>query len=105
MLINSAPFALTVEKLRAGQMDLIAYVDEMCDRVAKLDSRIEAMLQEPDRRGRVRSEARELQARYPDPATSAAALWRAGCCEGYFSRIRLCYSRRVSGTSRTFCRP
>jgi Asp-tRNA(Asn)/Glu-tRNA(Gln) amidotransferase A subunit family amidase len=69
MLINSAPFALTVEKLRAGQMDLTTYVDEMCDRVAKLDSRIEAMLQEPDRRSRVRSEARELQTRYRDPAT------------------------------------
>ncbi len=69
MLINSAPFALTVEKLRAGQMDLTTYVDEMCDRVAKLDSRIEALLQEPDRRSRVRSEARELQTRYRDPAT------------------------------------
>jgi hypothetical protein len=49
MFINSAPLALTVEKLRAGQMDLVAYVDEICDRVAKLDSRIEAMLPEPDR--------------------------------------------------------
>ena len=67
MFINSAPLALTVEKLRAGQMDLVAYVDEMCDRVAKLDSRIEAMLPEPDRRLRLRSEATALQARYPDP--------------------------------------
>jgi len=68
MFINSAPLALTVEKLRAGQMDLVAYVDEMCDRVAKLDSRIQAMLPEPDRQGRLRSEARALQVRYPDPA-------------------------------------
>jgi len=67
MFINSAPLALTVEKLRSGQMDLVAYVDEMCDRVAKLDSRIEAMLPEPDRRLRLRSEATALQARYPDP--------------------------------------
>jgi Asp-tRNA(Asn)/Glu-tRNA(Gln) amidotransferase A subunit family amidase len=69
MLINSASLALTVEKLRAGQMDLVAHVDEMCDRVAKLDSHIEAMLPEPGRQGRLRSEAKELQARYPDPAS------------------------------------
>ena len=76
MLINSAPLALTVEKLRAGQMDLIAYVDEMCDRLAKLDSHIEAMLPEPDRRSRVRAEAKALQARYPDP-TKRPALYGA----------------------------
>ena len=68
MFINSAPLALTVEKLRTGQMDLVAYVDEMCDRLEKLDSHIEAMLPEPDRRSRLRSEATALQARYPDPA-------------------------------------
>jgi Asp-tRNA(Asn)/Glu-tRNA(Gln) amidotransferase A subunit family amidase len=67
MLINSAPLALTVEKLRAGQMDVLAHVDEMCDRLEKLDPQIEAMLPEPDRRSRVRAEAKALQARYPDP--------------------------------------
>ena len=69
MLINSAPLALTVEKLRTGHLDLLAYVDEMCDRLEKLDSHIEAMLQEPDRRGRLRAEARKLQERYPEPAS------------------------------------
>jgi Asp-tRNA(Asn)/Glu-tRNA(Gln) amidotransferase A subunit family amidase len=76
MFINSAPLALSVEKLRAGHIDLLAYVDEMCDRLEKLDTRIEAMLPEPDRRGRVRSEAKELQARYPDP-TSRPRLYGA----------------------------
>jgi Asp-tRNA(Asn)/Glu-tRNA(Gln) amidotransferase A subunit family amidase len=68
MFINSAPLALTVEKLRTGQMDFVAYVDEVCDRLAKLDSRIEAMLPEPDRQGRLRSEATALQSSFPDPA-------------------------------------
>jgi len=68
MFINSAPLTLTVENLRAGHMDLLAYVDEMCDRLEKLDSHIEAMLPEPDRRRRLRSEVKALQARYPDPA-------------------------------------
>jgi Asp-tRNA(Asn)/Glu-tRNA(Gln) amidotransferase A subunit family amidase len=68
MFINSTPLAATVEKLRAGQTDLVAYADEMCDRLERLDSRIEAMLPEPNRRGRLRSEAKALQARYPIPA-------------------------------------
>ena len=68
MFIHSAPLALTVQRLRVGQMELIAFVDEICDRLEKLDSHIEAMLPEPDRRRRLRSEAKSLQARYPDPA-------------------------------------
>jgi Asp-tRNA(Asn)/Glu-tRNA(Gln) amidotransferase A subunit family amidase len=68
MFINPAPLASTVEKLRAGQEDLVAYVDEMCDRLERLDPQLEAMLPEPNRRNRVRSEAKALQARYPDPA-------------------------------------
>jgi Asp-tRNA(Asn)/Glu-tRNA(Gln) amidotransferase A subunit family amidase len=67
MFINSSPLEATVEKLRTGQTDLIAYVDEMCDRLEEIDPQIEAMLPEPDRRSRVRSEAKALQERYPDP--------------------------------------
>ena len=43
MFINPAPLVATVEKLLAGRMDLIAYVDGMCDLLEKLDSHIEAM--------------------------------------------------------------
>jgi len=68
MLINSAPLASSVEKLRAGSMDLLGCVVEMCDRLEKLDTRIQAMLPEPGRRERLISEAKKLQARYPDPA-------------------------------------
>jgi Asp-tRNA(Asn)/Glu-tRNA(Gln) amidotransferase A subunit family amidase len=67
MFISSIPLAATVEKLRTGRMDLIAYVDEMCDLLEKVDPQIEAMLPEPDRRNRVRSDAKALQKRYPDP--------------------------------------
>jgi Asp-tRNA(Asn)/Glu-tRNA(Gln) amidotransferase A subunit family amidase len=68
MFINSAPLALTLENLRGGHTDLVAYVDEMCDRLENLDSHIEAMLPEPGRRSRLRTQAEELQARYPEPA-------------------------------------
>jgi len=49
-------------------MDLLAYVEEMCDRLETLDSQIEAMLPEPERRRRLRSEAKSLQTRYPNCA-------------------------------------
>jgi Asp-tRNA(Asn)/Glu-tRNA(Gln) amidotransferase A subunit family amidase len=68
MFINSAPLALTVENLRVGHTDLVGYVDEMCDRLETLDSHLQAMLPEPGRRSRLRIEAEELQARYPEPA-------------------------------------
>ncbi len=67
MFINSAPLWLTIEKLRAGQMDLFAHIDEMCDRLEELDPQMESMLSEPDRRNRVQAEAKALQARYPNP--------------------------------------
>lgn len=68
MFINSAPLWLTIEKLRAGQIDLGSHVDQMCDRLERVDSHIEAMLPEPDRRSRLRTEAKCLQARSPDTA-------------------------------------
>jgi Asp-tRNA(Asn)/Glu-tRNA(Gln) amidotransferase A subunit family amidase len=40
----------------------------MCERLEKLDPQIQAMLPEPNRRRRLKSEAKDLQARYPNPA-------------------------------------
>lgn len=76
MFIHSACLVPTIEKLRTGQIDLLAYVDEICDRLEEVDPHIEAMLPEPDRRSRVRAEAKALQARYPDP-TKRPALYGA----------------------------
>jgi len=67
MLTNPALLATTVKALREGQMDLIAYVDEMCDRIEKLDVHVEAMLPEPDRRKRLYAEATRLNDHFPDP--------------------------------------
>jgi Asp-tRNA(Asn)/Glu-tRNA(Gln) amidotransferase A subunit family amidase len=67
MLTNPAPLAATVEALRDGQVDLISYVDEMCDRIEKFDAQVEALLPEPDRRRRMRAEAKELQERFRNP--------------------------------------
>lgn len=67
MYINNSPLVQTVEALKKGEIDLISYVEEMCERVTKLDSPIEAMLPEPGRKKRLVSEAKELQERFPNP--------------------------------------
>lgn len=60
--------AVTAETLRSGRMDLVDYVEGMCDRVAQTDPGLEAMLPEPNRLGRLRAQAAELREKYPDPA-------------------------------------
>ncbi len=67
MFTNPAALDPTVEALRKGETDLIAYVDEMCDRVEKLDAQVEAILPEPDRRGRLHAEAKALLERFATP--------------------------------------
>jgi Asp-tRNA(Asn)/Glu-tRNA(Gln) amidotransferase A subunit family amidase len=67
MLTNPARLGATVEALRRGETDLIAYVDGMCDRVEKFDAQVEAILPEPDRRNRLRTEAKQLQGRFTNP--------------------------------------
>jgi Asp-tRNA(Asn)/Glu-tRNA(Gln) amidotransferase A subunit family amidase len=67
MLKNAALLAATVEGFRGGQVDLISYVDEMYDRTEKFDAQVEAILPEPDRRRRLRTEAKKLQERFTNP--------------------------------------
>src|ERR1041385_2018446 len=68
MFLQSTPLAATAIALRSGQLDLLGYIDQTCQRVETLDSQIQALLPEPDRNARLRREALALQARYPDPA-------------------------------------
>jgi Asp-tRNA(Asn)/Glu-tRNA(Gln) amidotransferase A subunit family amidase len=67
-LIRTHWLAPTAEALRIGRMDIIEYVERICARVAEIEPKIEAMLPEPDRLDRLRTEAGALQARFPDPA-------------------------------------
>ncbi|MEE4265831.1 MAG: amidase, partial [Desulfobacteraceae bacterium] len=60
--------SVTAEALRSGHMDLVDYVEGMCDRVAQTDPGLKAMLPEANRLGRLRAEAVELREKYPDPA-------------------------------------
>ena len=53
--------------LRSGEIDLIAHVGAICDRIDAEDPKIQALLPEPGRRQRLLSEAEALLAQFPDP--------------------------------------
>ena len=69
MLISPAPLAATANALRSDQLDLLTYLDEMCNRIDAAEPLIHALLPEPGRRQRLLSEAEALQERFPDPAS------------------------------------
>ncbi len=68
-MITSAPLVPTAEALRTGKLDLLTYIDEMCDRIDANEPTLHALLPETDRRARLKTEATALQARFPDPAS------------------------------------
>lgn len=67
-LLHPAPLADTVAALRSGQLDLHAHIDAICDRIERVDPLVQALLPEPDRRGRLHRDAAALLALFPDPA-------------------------------------
>src|ERR1700676_3510238 len=68
MLLHAAPLIETAAVLRSGDLDLFAYINEMCDLIEAEEPQIQALLPEDDRRARLLADARALQASYPDPA-------------------------------------
>ncbi len=68
-MILSAPLVATAEALRSGRLDLLTYIDEICDRIDTVEPHIHALVPETDRRGRLKTEAAALQARFPDPSS------------------------------------
>ena len=67
-LLYPAPLAETVVALRDGQLDLHSHIDAVCDRIEQVGPVIEALLAEPDRRGRLHRDASALEAAYPESA-------------------------------------
>lgn len=68
-MIRPAPLLETVTSLHTGELDLLAYINELCDRVDADEPRIQALLPEADRRTRLLAESQALQARFPDLAS------------------------------------
>ncbi|MEZ4706006.1 MAG: amidase [Caldilineaceae bacterium] len=66
--LNPAALAADVAQLRSGQLELHAYIDQMCDRLEHVDAVIQSFLPAADRRQRLHDDADALLARYPNPA-------------------------------------
>ncbi|HVB20932.1 MAG TPA: amidase [Ktedonobacteraceae bacterium] len=66
MLIHASPLAETAAMLRSGQLDLFAYIDEICSWIDVAEPEIHALLPEKDRRQRLMREAIAIQERFPD---------------------------------------
>ncbi len=62
------PLAATVAGLRSGEIDLLGYLDRLCDRIDAVEPHLQALLPEPDRRARLLAEGQALLDRFPDPA-------------------------------------
>jgi Asp-tRNA(Asn)/Glu-tRNA(Gln) amidotransferase A subunit family amidase len=68
-LIVPAPLVETATALHSGQLDLLTYIDELCDRIDATDPLLHALLPEPERRTRLKTDAAALQAHFPDSAS------------------------------------
>src|SRR5947209_1753583 len=66
-MLVSTPLAATAAALRSGQFDLLALIDEVCNRIDAQEPLIHALVPEPARRARLLNEASTLQKRFPDP--------------------------------------
>jgi Asp-tRNA(Asn)/Glu-tRNA(Gln) amidotransferase A subunit family amidase len=69
MRIQPAPLGATAAALRQGELDLVDYVNQLCDRIDAAEEQLQALLPEPERRARLLADAAALQAQYPDPTT------------------------------------
>ncbi len=66
-MLLPAPLASTAQALRDNELDLLTYINSLCDLIDAAEPQIQALLPEPQRRARLLAQAAELQARFPDP--------------------------------------
>ena len=59
----------TAAALHTGELDLLVYINQLCDLIDASEPHIQALLPETGRRARLLHEAQELQMRFPDPAS------------------------------------
>ena len=66
VLVHTAPLAGTAEALNGGELAPGTYVDRCLDRADEVEPTIRALVEEADRRERLRRDAADLGSRYPD---------------------------------------
>jgi Asp-tRNA(Asn)/Glu-tRNA(Gln) amidotransferase A subunit family amidase len=57
----------TAAALHTGELDLLSYINQLCDLIDASEPHIQALVPETARRARLLHEAQELQMRFPDP--------------------------------------
>ena len=65
MLTAPASLTETANALRNNKLNLLTYINEVCDRIDAVEPHIHSLLPEPDRRARLLAEASALQERFP----------------------------------------
>jgi Asp-tRNA(Asn)/Glu-tRNA(Gln) amidotransferase A subunit family amidase len=55
--------------LKNGDLELLSFINELCDRIEKVEPEIHSLLPEENRRERLLSEAKQLIKKYPDKET------------------------------------
>ena len=64
-----ASLVKTAAALHTGELDLLVYINKLCDIIDASEAEIQALLPETARRTRLLDEAQALQVRFPDPAS------------------------------------
>jgi Asp-tRNA(Asn)/Glu-tRNA(Gln) amidotransferase A subunit family amidase len=59
----------TSAALHTGELDLLSYINQLCDLIDASEPHIQALVPETGRRARLLHEAQELQIRFPNPAS------------------------------------
>lgn len=67
-MLHNEPLAEVADALRDGRMDVTAYVEQLEQRAADVEPRIESLVPEEGRWERLRAAAAELADRYPEPS-------------------------------------
>ena len=69
MLVHRVSLERLAAGLRRGELDLLDFVDQICERIERVDHEVQAFLPEPGRRARLLGDATGLLQRWPDPPT------------------------------------
>jgi Asp-tRNA(Asn)/Glu-tRNA(Gln) amidotransferase A subunit family amidase len=65
--IKCLPLKQTVNDLKSGKLPLLEFIEEICNRIDQVEPHIHSLLPEVNRRERLRKEANELLAKFPNP--------------------------------------
>lgn len=66
MLVSKLSITETISSLKQNNIDLIEYINKICDRINEYEPKIQALIPENNRRKRLINDAENLKKRFPD---------------------------------------